>query len=111
MAVYLSASDVFLYPTRADNLPNVLIESIACGTPCVTFDVGGCREIVKHNTNGIVVKAGDVREMTKELLSLLDDGERLTRYSTEARRIAEEHFSIGLMGKRYIEVFKSRIIQ
>jgi glycosyltransferase involved in cell wall biosynthesis len=111
MAGYLSASDVFLYPTRADNLPNVLIESIACGTPCVTFDVGGCREIVQHNTNGIVVKAGDVREMTKELLSLLDDGERLTRYSTEARRIAEEHFSIGLMGKRYIEVFKSRIKQ
>jgi glycosyltransferase involved in cell wall biosynthesis len=109
MARYLSASDVFLYPTRADNLPNVLIESIACGTPCVTFDIGGCSEIIQHNTNGIVVKPGDISGMADQLLLLLSDRERLRRYSAEARRVASEKFSIERMGEKYLEVFGSLI--
>jgi glycosyltransferase involved in cell wall biosynthesis len=109
MARYLAAADVFLYPTRADNLPNVLIEAIACGTACVTFDVGGCGEIIQNNINGVVVKAGDIVGMAEQLLLLLNDRDRITRYSSAARRIATEKFSIESMSEKYLNVFTSLI--
>src|SRR5438046_2584007 len=63
MAGYFSASDLFLYPTKADTLSTVLIESIACGTPCITFDIGGSAEIVLHGETGIVIEPFLLDEM------------------------------------------------
>ena len=44
MRLLYSSADVFVLPTLADNLPNVLIESLACGTPCVAFDTASSNE-------------------------------------------------------------------
>lgn len=107
MAGYLAASDVFLYPTRADNLPNVLVEAIACGTPCVTFDVGGCSEIVRHGHNGYVVQPSDFPAMANRALQLLNDPKpQIMRRNVRA--IAEEMFSSKEMGLRYFKLFKKR---
>ena len=54
-----SASDIFVNPTREDNFPTVNIESIACGTPVITFDTGGSAEII-DSTSGITVKQNDI---------------------------------------------------
>lgn len=53
MALAYSAGDVFLSVARYDNLPNMLVESVACGTPVVAVDAGGVREIVTPE-NGVV---------------------------------------------------------
>lgn len=108
MANYLAASDVFLYPTKADNLPNVLVEAIACGTPCVTFNVGGCSEIIRNGYNGIVVEPGDFIGMARATLSLLADPTRV-QMRNHARERAFEDFSISQMGAAYYHVFKARI--
>jgi len=109
MARYLAAADVFLYPTRADNLPNVLIEAIACGTPCVSFDIGGCKEIVQHGVNGVVIEPFKLGDMAEAVLALLYDDERRKAYSTEARRFAEKEFSVDQMARSYHDLFVSRI--
>lgn len=58
LAELYSAADVFLNPTREDNFPTVNIESIACGTPVITFNTGGSPEMIDE-TCGIVVEDGD----------------------------------------------------
>jgi glycosyltransferase involved in cell wall biosynthesis len=54
MSIIYNATDLFLMPSLADNLPNVLIESILCGTPALSFNVGGIPEIIHHGKNGII---------------------------------------------------------
>ena len=55
LAQLYTMADVLFNPTREDNYPSVLLEAQACGTPVVTYDVGGCAEAVEAGGNGIVV--------------------------------------------------------
>lgn len=59
LAEYYSAADVFVNLTHADTLPTVIMESICCGTPVITYDVGGCPELI-IDKSGIVVKEDDL---------------------------------------------------
>lgn len=106
---YLQASDIYIHPTKADTLPNTLIEAIACGIPCITFDVGGCAEIIQHNENGLVIEPGNAAVFVKNIRYLLDNESLYAGFSQNARRIAEERFDVKTMGKRYFELFKSLI--
>lgn len=105
LATCYSAADVFIYPTRADNLPNVLIEAVACGTPCVTFDLGGCGEIVENRASGFVVPSGDIEEFAASVLTVLSSEAIRTAYANHARQTAEAKFSLDLMCRNYYDLF------
>lgn len=66
LAEIYTAADLFVNPTREDNYPTVNMESIACGTPVVTFDTGGSPEIVDDNT-GAVVDCDDIDALEREI--------------------------------------------
>jgi glycosyltransferase involved in cell wall biosynthesis len=55
MSLYFSAADIFLYPTRADSFGLVIAESLACGCPVITFDVGATSELVQDGKSGYIV--------------------------------------------------------
>lgn len=65
---YYSSAYVFFNPSREDNYPTVNLESIACGTPVITYDLCGCKETVQYNT-GIALKTNSVIDVYK----LIDD--------------------------------------
>lgn len=109
MAEYLSAADLFVYPTRADNLSNALIESIASGTPAVTFDVGGCGEIIKNNVSGSLIEPFNLEKFAGETLRLLSSEERLKELSERSRRFAEENFSLQAMSDNYFRLFERKM--
>jgi glycosyltransferase involved in cell wall biosynthesis len=109
MAEFLSASDLLLYPTKADNLPTVLIEAIACGLPCIASNVGGCSEIVVDGFNGILIEPNDYKEMASATLNLLEDKDRIRFFSVNARLHAERFFSIEKMAREYHGLFLSKI--
>lgn len=111
MANYFSACDLFIYPTKADTLSTVLIEAIACGAPCVTFNIGGCSEIVINNYNGIIVTPFLLEEMSISIVELLKDQKKINLMSCNARYHAEKNFSIEQMSKNYYDKFKSIIEQ
>lgn len=62
----ISQSDIFVNPTYVDTFPTVLIESLACGTPVITYDVGGCKDIV--GDCGRFVERGDTNQLLKAVL-------------------------------------------
>jgi len=66
LAIIYSASDIFVNPTLEDNFPTTNLESLACGTPVITYDTGGCSEVINHS-NGFVVKAGDIRALKQQI--------------------------------------------
>lgn len=105
----INAADLFLYPTKADNLPNSLVESIACGTPCITFDIGGCNEIIKNNNCGFVVPAFDIELFANKVVYLFKNKARLNELSNLSRIYAEKHFDIKNITKQYYELCKKSL--
>lgn len=58
-----SACDVFVLPALQDNLPNTLMEALACGTPCVAFDSGGVGDLLQHQENGYLAQRADAVDL------------------------------------------------
>lgn len=71
LAKFYSLADVFVNPTRQDTYPTVNIESLACGTPVITFNAGGSPEIIDGNT-GSVVEVDDIDAMEKEIIRVCE---------------------------------------
>ncbi|MCP5048491.1 MAG: glycosyltransferase, partial [bacterium] len=109
MSMLLSAADLFIYPTRADSFGLVLAESIACGTPAVTFDIGGCGDIIKEGTSGVTVPPFHVDTFADKTLELLEDEDQLNALSTSSRRFATKHFDLADMAKAHYDHFQSII--
>lgn len=54
-----SACDVFVLPALQENLPNTVLEALACGTPCVAFDAGGTADLIDHRSSGYLARYKD----------------------------------------------------
>lgn len=63
MAAAYSCADLFIIPSLEDNLPNTIMEAMACGTPCVGFRTGGIPEMIDHGINGYVAAYKDVEDL------------------------------------------------
>jgi len=72
LATAYSAADAFVLTSREDNLPNVILESLACGTPVLTTPVGGAREIVEPGVTGLLANAVSPIEVQKLLARFLE---------------------------------------
>ncbi|MCU7495265.1 MAG: glycosyltransferase [Ignavibacteria bacterium] len=106
IAEFLSASDLFIYPTRADILSIALAEAISCGVPAITFDLGGGpTEVVVDKLSGFLVKPFDLKEFADKTLSILYDKKRLSELSQSARDYALKKFSLMEMSQKYYDLF------
>jgi glycosyltransferase involved in cell wall biosynthesis len=100
------AADVFAVPTLADVLTQTAPESIACGTPCVSFDRGGVIDVVRHLETGYQAKFGDVDDLARGLTTLLGDSELLARLSRRCREVAETEFAVQQQVERYSALYE-----
>lgn len=106
MATAYAASDVLLYTSLYDNLPGVIQESLACGTPVVSSDVGGINELVHEGVNGYLVQPGNIEEYTNRLLQILDDRSISKRLSEGARDTATRDYSNPIILKQLMEIYE-----
>jgi glycosyltransferase involved in cell wall biosynthesis len=90
LAAAYASSDLLLFPSTTDTFGNVVLESLACGTPALVTDLGGPSEIVHHNETGRILPAGDERRWVAAITELLTDGELRARMGKNAREYAEE---------------------
>jgi glycosyltransferase involved in cell wall biosynthesis len=87
------SSDLVLAPARCDPFPTFLIEAMNFGVPCVTSDADGMPEIVAHEVTGLVISDVSGTQLAVEVVSLLNDPQRLVSMSRSARERASEKFS------------------
>jgi glycosyltransferase involved in cell wall biosynthesis len=110
LALAYNAADVHVLPTLVDNLPNVLIEAAACGTPSVAFDRGGVSEAVVADETGWVTPAADVAALAAAIdgcLKLSDDRKQYVR--KRCRAYAAQHWNFQLHAQRYEQCFERTI--
>lgn len=104
-AIAYSAADLFVFPTRADNLPLVLQESLACGTPMVSCNVGGVPDLVRPHVTGYLAAPEDPRDLCYGIVQLLEDDALREKMSQNCRAIALAEYSLELQAKRYIDLY------
>ncbi|MBD2176641.1 glycosyltransferase family 4 protein [Pseudanabaena sp. FACHB-1998] len=106
-SIAFSASDLFVFPTRADNLPLVLQESMSCGTPMVSFHVGGVPDLVRPNVTGYLAQAEDIDDFCKGIIMLLEDEQLRLQMSKNCRSIAIAEYSIEKQAEKYTGLYES----
>lgn len=106
LAKCYSAADAFILPSLEDNLPNTVLESLACATPVVAFNTGGIPDMVKHLENGYLAgykSAADLADGIEWLL-LHEDKAALQK---EARRTILTAFSPQVVAHKHIDLYQN----
>lgn len=89
----LMLMDVFVLPSYREGLPRVVMEASAMGVPSVVTDVRGCRQVVRHDENGLLTPAGDPQALANALLDVLCDPDKASRYARRGRAMAQDQFN------------------
>lgn len=105
-SVAYSAADLFICPTRADNLPLVLQESMACGTPIVAFKVGGIPDLVRPEITGYLAQPEESDDLCNGVMQLLADENLRQRMRRNCRKIATTEYSLELQAQKYIDLYR-----
>ncbi len=105
VSVY-QASDVFVLPSLSENLPNTIMEAMACGVPSVGFRVGGIPEEIDHQENGYIAQYRDAQDLAEGIWWTLD----ATRADAVRKACIQKVcrcYSQQSVANRYIEVYQT----
>lgn len=105
LALLYAAADVFVACSLQDNLPNTVVESFACGTPSVAFNIGGLPDIIDHQDNGYLAQPYESEDLARGIAWVIDRPERHQRLSNCARQKAEREFTMAVQARRYASLF------
>lgn len=103
-----NAADVFVTPSLEDNLPNTIMEAMACGVPCVGFRVGGIPEMIDHQLTGYVARFADSVDLATGIDWVLNHTNRRSLSAASLQKVADS-YSQASVARRYTEVYEQMI--
>lgn len=106
MPALLASADVVVLPSYREGLPKTLIEAAACALPLVTTDVPGCREVVRHDQDGLLAPVREWRPLADAIARLDDDPALRKRLGLAAREKALAQFDERIVIDRTIAVYE-----
>ena len=104
LALAYSAADVFVAPSIQDNLPNTVLEAIACETPVVAFAIGGMPDLIESGQTGYLAQPFDTDDLARGIRWVLTTDQPLGQ---RARQVAEQRFSLTTQAYAYRDLFES----
>jgi len=110
LSLAYSAADVFIAPSLEDNLPNTLVEALACGTPGVAFGIGGIPDIIDHMHNGYLARPFEPASLAEGIKWVLD-ASRTQRLRTNSHQKAGETFELVSQARHYISLYREVLLQ
>jgi glycosyltransferase involved in cell wall biosynthesis len=100
-----AASDVFVLPAIYENFPFAILEAQATGLPVISTKVGGIPEFLVDNENGFLIDPGDTAQLTKKVLTLLQDPKLAKEMGERGRKLIEEKLSWRLITKQVVDLY------
>ncbi len=107
LAILYAAVDVFVAPSREDNLPNTIVEAMGCGTPCVAFNIGGMPDMIEPGRNGYLATPFEVDDLARGIAWVLADQARHQALSLRAREKCLAEFSLHTQAARCLELYRT----
>lgn len=105
-----SAADVFVVPSLQDNLPQTVLESFACGTSVVGFEVGGVPDMVRAGVIGLLAPAQDVAALRTAIVELLQDSQKGAETAANCRRVAVQEYSMEKHAEGHEELYRAAVL-
>jgi glycosyltransferase involved in cell wall biosynthesis len=106
LSVFYSLADLFVIPSRQDNLPNTVLESMACGTPVVGFDTGGIPDMVRPGKTGWLAEVGNVRDLRRAIERALENDTIREQRGRCAREVVEEEYTLERQAQQYTDLYR-----
>src|SRR5712692_10039797 len=106
MAAVLAQSNLVCLPSYLEGLPKALIEAAACGRAIVTTDVPGCREVVRHDDNGLLAPPRDSDALADALASLIKNPNLRARMGARGRHVAVREFSEETVFPQFMAIYR-----
>jgi len=103
---YLHATDIYIFPSEREGMPNAMIEAMACRLPVVAADTAANAEIICNGDNGILFSAGDADALGNAVLRLLDDVSLSNRLAANGYETARCNFRIENAVEKYLSLYE-----
>ncbi len=104
LANIYNAVDLYVTPSLQDNLPNTIVEAMACGIPCIGFNTGGIPEMIDHQLNGYVAEYKSAADFAQGIHWTLIEG-NYEELSRQACKKAVSSYSESSVAMKYIELY------
>lgn len=104
IASIYNSVDLFVLPSLEDNLPNTIMEAMACGVPCVGFNTGGIPEMIDHQKNGYVAEYKSSDDLARGIHWVLSEADHQS-LSNEAMKKVNQCYSQYAVAMKYIEAY------
>ncbi len=108
IAEMYQAADVYVLPSYREGLPLTLFEAYASGLPVIASPVNGIPYELKDGENGFLVEYGDIKNLKKKILQVLDD-KKLANKLSENNKIKAKNYSWDIIEKRYMKAYQDAI--
>ncbi|MCY7350063.1 MAG: glycosyltransferase family 4 protein [Cytophagaceae bacterium] len=103
-----SAADVFVTPSLEENLPNTIMEAMACGTPAIGFDVGGIPEMITHRQTGYLARYRAADDLAEGMRWTLEQSpEAYAQLANNARQYVLANYAGAVVAGRYLSLYES----
>jgi len=99
-------SEFYVLPSRYETFPMTILEVYACGKPVIGSKVGGLRDLVADGETGLLVDVGDVDQLAKAILSLLNNEMDIEEMGSIGRQYVKSNFSIEKVAEKLEKVYK-----
>jgi glycosyltransferase involved in cell wall biosynthesis len=109
LSLAYSAVDVFVSPSREENLSNMLVEALSCAVPCVSFRIGGMIDLIEDGITGLLATPEDPLSLAEKIDLILTDDILRHDMSRAAREKAEREFDLSRIAGCYERVYLEAI--
>ena len=108
----LARASICVLPSKyGEGVPQSLVEAAAAGVPIIASDIPGCREVVDHGRNGLLITPGDVKGLTEAMLALLRSPAELDEMGKAGPAVARERFSTVVIFDAYRRLYEAMGLQ
>jgi glycosyltransferase involved in cell wall biosynthesis len=109
LALIYSAASLLVAPAQVENLPNTVLEAMACGCPVVACDTGGMGDAVRHMQTGYLARAGDVGDIAEGITAVISDADLQQRLRANAFSLIDQDFNAEREAEDFVALYRERI--
>jgi len=109
MAEVYAQAQIFCLPSYREGLPKTILEACASGKPVITTNTIGCRDIIRHNENGLLVQPCNARDLSAAIETLLEDPDRRYKLGQKGREIVVKEYTEEIITQQTFRQYLSSL--